>query len=63
MASKNISSKIWFNDQDMIESTLPGKLVTIFTIVDVVMIFVILGFISWIFDDKIGVEVRNSYEC
>ena len=47
----------------MIESTLPGKLVTIFTIVDVVMIFVILGFISWIFDDKIGVEVRNSYEC
>ena len=55
----NISERLTFHIQDLTESTLPGKLITIFTLFDILMLFVILITIAVIKDKKINIEVRN----
>ena len=53
----NASGPTYFHLEDLTETTIPGKLITIFTVVDVAMIFVILATIAVVKDRKINREV------
>ncbi|XP_078482713.1 uncharacterized protein LOC144743273 [Ciona intestinalis] len=53
---RNITSRIKFNREELLLTTLAGQLVTVFTIFDVCMIFVISLFIAWVKDKKLDCE-------
>lgn len=57
--SENTSAPIHFHLEDLTETTLPGKLITVFTVVDVAMILVILSTMAIVRDRKINREVLN----
>ena len=53
-----VAEPLNFHEDELTTSTLPGKLITIFTVADIAFIFVIFLTIAFIKDQKINYEVR-----
>ena len=56
-APLKIAEPLVFHEEELTESTLPGKFVTVLSVVDIVLIFLIILTLALIKDRKINQEV------